>query len=247
MQKIKYTMEEGKSYKKPSNERFLSSFGRRIGKRLGVGQKELLQNILPQISIQLPDNGALTPQNIFTTKPDRLWMEIGFGGGEFLAEQIKRHPDIGFIGCEPYLNGVANLLKLLQGNSLGNVRIWADDARDLLQKLTPASLDKVFILFPDPWPKTRHHKRRIISDRMLDLLHEKLSADGQLVLATDHKEYAEWMLEHVTRHPGFEWLAKSPNDWKEPPEGWVATKYETKTRAWGSEPVFLKLKKIPRA
>lgn len=224
--------------------RFLSSFGRRVGKRLGAGQKELLKDVLPCIAVDLEREGLFPPQTLFAKQPEKVWMEIGFGGGEFLAEQVRRHPDIGFIGCEPYLNGVANLLKLLQGHSLDNVRLWADDARDLLQKLTPASLDKVFILFPDPWPKTRHHKRRIISDRMLGLLHEKLVEGGQMVLATDHQEYAEWMLGHITRHPGFEWLAASPKDWKEPPEGWVATKYETKTRAWGSEPVFLKLRKV---
>lgn len=227
-----------------TTHRFLPSFSRRIGKRLGVKQKALLKNVLPTVSIELPTSGMVKPAALFPFQPKAVWLEIGFGAGEFLAEQVMRHPDIGFIGCEPYLNGVANVLKLLEGKQeCDNLRLWADDARRLLQCVEPDSIQKIFILFPDPWPKTRHHKRRIVSTEMLDLLHEKLDAGGELVLATDHTGYAGWMLEHILRHKGFTWQAQSPKDWKTPPEGWVPTRYEEKFRALGSEPVFFTLKK----
>lgn len=235
-----------KTTKKPPNTdigRFLSSFGRRVGKRLGVEQKTLLKDVLPGLSIALPKQDNIDPAALFPSQPEEVWMEIGFGGGEFLVAQASRYPQVGIIGCEPYLNGVAGLLKQLPEESRSQVRLWTDDARDLLGKCKPGSFHRVFILFPDPWPKLRHHKRRIVSDRMLDLLHQKLAQNGQLILATDHVEYARWMREHIARHEGFAWQQGKENDLSQPPEGWAATRYEQKTRAMGRQPVFFKLKK----
>ena len=166
-------------------------------------------------------------------------MEIGFGGGEFLAKQLAHHPKVGFIGCEPFINGVASFLYSIEKNPPSNVKVWADDARMLLQKLIPCSLGKVYILFPDPWPKRRHHKRRLVSRYMLDLLANKLRPGGELVLATDHDDYAHWMREHLEAHPSFEWKSEQLKDGQTPPEDWVPTRYETKMRGQGRAPEFL--------
>lgn len=227
----------------PKQRRFLSSFGRRVGKRLGVAQKVVLKNVLPDLSISIAEGEEVIPRHLFPFAPQEVWMEIGFGGGEFLANQARLHPDVGFIGCEPYINGVANLLKLLEGQRPDNVRLWAEDARHLLQHCTAESLHTVFILFPDPWPKLRHHKRRIVSTAMLEMLYAKLVPGGRLILATDHQDYAAWMLDHIARHGGFSWESDATDDRLLPPEGWTVTRYEAKTRAMGHEPVFFKLKK----
>lgn len=225
-------------------ETFLPSFGRRKSKTLRQTKRTLLAEDYPKLEVSIPEGmGSIDPALWFGKDKSQLWMEIGFGGGEFLAHQAKNHPDVGFIGCEPYLNGVASALRLIKTFACKNVRVWKEDARLLLVRFRPGCLDKVFILFPDPWPKKRHHKRRIVSNATLDLLAKSLKPEGELLLATDHPEYAEWMFVHLIQHPSFEWLAKSASDWRNPPPGWTPTRYETKTRAEGRNPVFLHFRK----
>lgn len=218
---------------------FLLSFGRRQGRTLRPQQKALLADVMPQVEVRLQGEN-IAPASFFAKAPKEVWMEIGFGGGEFLAKQATLHPDIGIIGCEPYINGVVKLLAEVAEHKFRNVAIWRDDARMVLKAIKDHSLHRVFILFPDPWPKIRHQKRRIVSHAMLELLSTKLVPGGELVLATDHVDYAEWMFAHVLDTPYFTWNATSSADWKTPPEGWTTTRYEEKTRAEGREPVFIR-------
>lgn len=195
---------------------------------------------MPRLSIALPEAGSLDPVALFPKPPAAVWLEIGFGGGEHLAEQAERHPEIGFIGSEVFENGVARLVGEVARRGLDNVRIVADDARLLLDRLAPASVGRVFILFPDPWPKLRHHKRRLIAPATLDRLAAVMQPDAELRLATDDPGYLIWILGYVTAHPAFTWLARGPADWRERTADWPPTRYEDKARAAGRTPIFLR-------
>jgi tRNA (guanine-N7-)-methyltransferase len=198
---------------------------------------------LPQLAIALPGQGQLDPRTLFFPPPAAVWLEIGFGGGEHLAMQAETHPGIGFIGSEVFENGIARLVGNVARHDLKNVRIFADDARLLLEALAPASLGRVFILFPDPWPKRRHHKRRLVAPPTLDRLAELMQPDAELRLATDDPGYLAWMLECTTAHPQFRWLARRPADWRERPPDWTPTRYEEKACAAGRAPAFLRFRK----
>lgn len=157
-----------------------------------------------------------------------VWLEIGFGGGEHTLAQARQYPTIGMIGCEPYVNGVASLLDGMDREGLSNIRIHADDARELLMALPDDSIGKAFILFPDPWPKRRHHKRRIVNSETLDALARILRPGGELRMATDDPIYATEILALATSHLGFGWTARRPKDWQNRPTDWPQTRYETK-------------------
>jgi tRNA (guanine-N7-)-methyltransferase len=215
-------------------------YGRRRGRPLRQGRQQLKDALLPRLSISLPAAGPLDPARLFPVGSVAAWLEIGFGGGEHLAAQAEQHPDIGFIGSEVFENGVARLVGEIARRQLRNIRIFADDARLLLDSLPPASLGRVFILFPDPWPKQRHHKRRLVSRPTLDRLAVVMQPGAELRLATDDRDYLVWMLDHATAHPGFEWLARRPADWRERPSDWPPTRYEAKARAAGRTPAFLR-------
>jgi len=221
----------------------LRFYGRRRGRPLRDGRQQLRDDLLPQLAIGLPDVGLVDPRGLFAPRLRQIWLEIGFGGGEHLAAQAEAHPEIGFIGCEVFENGVARLLSDVARRRLRNVRLWPDDARLLLERLPPATIDRVFILFPDPWPKLRHHKRRLVARPTLDRLAEIMAAGTELRLATDDPSYLAWMLEHVTSHPEFVWLARRPADWRERPADWPATRYEQKARAAGRMPTFLRFRR----
>ncbi len=215
-------------------------YGRRRGRPLRQGRQQLRDTLLPQLTFSLPAEGALDPRTCFDMPPAAVWLEIGFGGGEHLAAQAEAHPAIGFIGCEVFENGVARLVGEIGRRRLANVRLFADDARLLLDRLPPASIGRVFILFPDPWPKQRHHKRRLVAPATLDRLAAIMPPGGELRLATDDRDYLAWMLEHLTAHPDFVWLARRPADWRERPPDWPPTRYEEKARAAGRTPAFLR-------
>ncbi|MGE5146576.1 MAG: tRNA (guanosine(46)-N7)-methyltransferase TrmB [Candidatus Eiseniibacteriota bacterium] len=195
---------------------------------------------MPQLAITLPPAGPLDPHALFDQPPAAVWLEIGFGGGEHLAAQAAAHPEIGFVGSEVFENGIARLAGLIARSGIGNIRLFADDARLLLEALTPASLDRVFILFPDPWPKKRHHKRRLVARETLDRLAVLMRPGAELRLATDDRDYLAWMLEHAAGHPAFRWLAQRPLDWRRRPSDWPPTRYEEKARAAGRTPAFLR-------
>ena len=185
----------------------------------------------------------MEPRAAFSAPRRAVWLEIGFGGGEHLAAQAECHPEIGFIGCEVFEPGIAGLLGHIQCHHLDNIRIFAGDARLMIAALRPSSIDRVFILFPDPWPKRRHEKRRLVSRETLDALAVIMTDGAELRLATDDGNYLNWMLERVTEHPLFEWLVRGPGDWRNRPKDWAPTRYEQKTRAAGRAPTFLRLRR----
>jgi tRNA (guanine-N7-)-methyltransferase len=215
-------------------------YGRRRARPLRSGQRRLKEELLPRLAISLPEHGQLDPRSLFPGPVRDVWLEIGFGAGEHLAQQAEAHPDIGFIGSEVFEDGVVRLLGEVARRGLRNVRLFTDDARLLLAALPPASLGRVFILFPDPWPKRRHHKRRLVAPATLDLLAAAMADGAELRLATDDRDYLAWMLEHTIAHPDFVWLARRPADWRERPDDWPATRYEAKAHAAGRVPAFLR-------
>ena len=215
-------------------------YGRRRGRRLRPGRRLLTDELLPRLAIELPQQGPLDPAALFTPPRRDVWFEIGFGAGEHLAEQAERHPEIGFLGSEVFENGVARLIGDIAHRELANIRIFADDAQLLLERLMPASIGRLFILFPDPWPKERHHKRRLIAPPTLDRLAAILRPGAELRLATDDSGYLAWMLRHLTAHPEFRWTARRPSDWRQRPHDWPPTRYEKKALTAGRRPAFLR-------
>src|SRR5437764_13422899 len=221
-------------------------YGRRRARPLRPGQRRLREELLPRLAIGLPAAGPLDHRSLFPMPVRDVWLEIGFGAGEHLAEQAEHHPEIGFIGCEVFEDGIVRLLGEVARRGLGNIRMFTDDARLLLAALPPGSIGRIFILFPDPWPKRRHHKRRLVAPATFDLLAAAMSDGAELRLATDDRDYLAWMLEHATAHPDFVWLARRAADWRERPEDWPATRYEAKARAAERTPAFLRFTRRPR-
>ena len=170
-------------------------------------------------------------------------MLFGFGGGEHLAEQAARHPDALMIGCEPFLNGVGSALRHIDERGLKNVRLHADDARDVMTALPDASLDRVMILFPDPWHKARHNKRRLVQDEFAAEIVRLLKPGGRLRFVTDWKDYADWALERFERTPGLAWQAERADDWREAPADHVVTRYEEK-KLGDTPPIFLEFMRV---
>jgi tRNA (guanine-N7-)-methyltransferase len=218
-------------------------YGRRKGHRLRPGRQRLLDEGLPQLQVKVPERGTLDPAGLFAHRPERLWLEIGFGGGEHLAAQAAAHPEIGLIGCEPFINGVARVLALLQAQGLTNVRLFTDDARLLMQALPDGCLERIFVLFPDPWPKTRHHKRRIVNPATAAEFARLLQAGGEVRLATDDMGYARAMLLALRGHAQLQWQASRPPDWRERPPDWPMTRYESKALAAGRTCVYLRFRR----
>jgi tRNA (guanine-N7-)-methyltransferase len=222
-------------------------FGRRRARPLRPQQLLLKGEMLPHLAVTLPACGVLDLQALFAGIVRPIWLEIGFGGGEHLAWQAARHRETGIIGCEVFENGIAKLIAEIARQSLDNVRIFTDDARLLLARLPPRSIDRVFILFPDPWPKRRHWKRRLVGRATLDRLAAAMRDDAELRLATDDRGYLAWILQQLTAHPDFEWLARRPADWRGRPADWPPTRYEEKACAAGRAPVFLRATRRKRA
>jgi tRNA (guanine-N7-)-methyltransferase len=224
-----------------NDARPLRTYGRIKARTLKPRQAELMETLLPYLA--LPEEGALDVEALFAAPEDGppslapspspaaidgLALEIGFGGGEHLVAQASAHPSTRFIGVEPFLNGVASCLRHVEEANVANVRIHNGDARDVIARLPDASLDLCYILFPDPWPKARHHKRRLIQPDFLGELARVLKPGAERRFATDWANYAEWTLEHVTRDARFAWTAERAEDWRKPWPGHVTTRYEAK-------------------
>jgi tRNA (guanine-N7-)-methyltransferase len=216
-------------------------YGRAKGHKLRQGQAALVEEMLPRVSI--PETGPLDAQSLFGD--DRpLEFEIGFGGGEHLAAQARSNPDIGIIGCEPFVNGVAKLLATIRQEQLDTVRLWDDDVLHLLPELPEGCLSRVYILYPDPWPKRRQRKRRLVSDETVGALARLMRPGAELLFATDIDDYAGWTLERVTRSPAFTWTATRADDWRLAWPDWPGTRYEAKAIREGRRPSYLTFRRI---
>jgi tRNA (guanine-N7-)-methyltransferase len=216
-------------------------FGRRKGKKLRAGQDELVLSLLPAVRV----TPGVAPASQFPNPQAReTWLEIGFGGGEHLAAQARAHRDVNFVGCEPFVNGMAKLLAALDQDKLDNVRVWDDDVTKLLPTLPDGSFDRVYILYPDPWPKRRQRKRRLVSDSMLDMLARVMKPGAELRFASDIDDYIGWVLARALRSNRFRWTATRADHWRKPYEGWPGTRYEAKAIREGRVPSYLTLVRV---
>lgn len=207
-------------------------YGRRQGHKLRAGQATLVEETLP--ALEVPADGPLDARRLFgDARP--LQFEIGFGGGEHLAAQAQAAPEAGFIGCEPFLNGVVGALGHIRDHALTNVRLHMGDALEVLERLPDASLTRVYLLHPDPWPKARHAKRRMVNHGPLDLIAAKLAPGGEFRLGTDDPTYCRWAMMVLAARRDFAWLARRPADFLVRPDDWPETRYERKARRQGHE------------
>jgi tRNA (guanine-N7-)-methyltransferase len=213
-------------------------YGRRKGPKLSPHQERLLETLLPALAL-VPEAGR-DPRRYFSAPVDDVWLEIGFGAGEHLLWQAAHHPHVGVIGAEPYISGMAKLLSKAAANegASANIRLYSDDARNIIEALPDASLSRVFLLFPDPWPKTRHHKRRLVQMEMLDQLARVMKPDAEFRFASDDAGYLNWTLERLTAHPAFAWTAMRAEDWHTRTADWPQTRYEAKELH--GKPAFLR-------
>lgn len=227
---------------KPAHPRAteIRSFGRRHGRKLSARQDHLLADLLPRVTVDLLEPAPTDLKAAFPAGTAAVWLEIGFGGAEHLVWQAERNPSVGLIGCEPFEEGVVKALAAIEAGGLGNVRLFADDVRPLLRWLPEASLSRVFMLFPDPWPKRRHQKRRLFSPDLLHLLARAMVPGAELRLATDIGDYARTALLAVARTPAFRWTAEVPGDWRVRPADWPGTRYEAKAGREGRRCYFFR-------
>jgi tRNA (guanine-N7-)-methyltransferase len=226
----------------PSTSRF-QLYGRKKSKPLKPRQQKLVNELLPRLRIALTPGEKLAPGALFVRPMRDIWLEIGFGGGEHLSRLASRHPAVGFIGAEPFLNGVAKLLISLTENNLDNIRVFDGDARALIGELAASTIGRVFALYPDPWPKRRHEKRRLFQPWVLAELHRIMRPGAELLLASDSGDYLSWCLLQFLHHGGFEWTAERSVDWREPPPDWAGTRYEAKALTEGRKPAYLSFRR----
>ena len=234
-------------------------YGRRKGKKLKPSREVLLECFLPKVRLNgVSGRKNVDPLSCFPFSVRSIWLEIGFGGGEHIAQQSLLHPDIGFIGAEVFLNGITSLLTHLTGTQrrgdvdenvslaqgrVDNVRVYDNDARDILPCFKNGSFERIYVLFPDPWPKKRHADRRFIGPKNLPVLARLLRSGGELRIASDDMNYIRWSLQHLMDSADFEWTAQSAEDWRKPPADWIGTRYEQKALAKGKKPVYLIFKR----
>jgi tRNA (guanine-N7-)-methyltransferase len=219
-------------------------FGRRRGRLLRPHQASLMASLLPQLALDLnvpPPPGLAA---LFAGPVEAIEMEIGFGGGEHLRARATAHPERGFIGCEPFVNGVAKLLCAIEGDALRNIRLHHGDACDVLAWLPDSCLTDIFLLYPDPWPKRRHWKRRLITDATLATMARVMRRGAHLRFASDSADYVHWTLLRGLRCRLLEWTAISADDWRQPWPDFSGTRYEDKARREGRAPVYLVFRRL---
>jgi tRNA (guanine-N7-)-methyltransferase len=226
------------------HEEELRSYGRRRGRAPSARQKALWRDLLPRVAVPSDPERLRSPDALFREPVREVWLEIGFGGGEHLVWQAKRHPDIGFIGCEPFEDGVVKLLSAIELEGLSNVRVCAADARPLLRLLPEAGLGRVFILFPDPWPKKRHHKRRLVSPATLRELARLMRPGAELRFATDVGAYARAILQTAMANRTLRWTAAGADDWRRRTSDWPETRYERKAASEGRRCYYFRFERV---
>jgi tRNA (guanine-N7-)-methyltransferase len=220
----------------------IRSFGRTRSRTIKPKQAGLIDTLLPTITIPDPEAGPVDPHALMPGATE-VWLEIGFGGGEHMAAQAAKRPDALVMGAEPFWNGAASALRHIEEAGLSNVRLHIGDARALLAALPDASLDRVFIMFPDPWPKARHHKRRLLQTETVAELARVMKPGAKLRFASDWEDYVDWTLERFTAAPDFRWVAERADHWRTPPVDHVTTRYEEK-KLGDIAPIFLDFERV---
>ncbi|AOF88598.1 tRNA (guanosine(46)-N7)-methyltransferase TrmB [Sinorhizobium sp. RAC02] len=219
-------------------------FGRRKGKPLRERQAQHLETLLPELKVDLSTPAPADISALYDVKPARLRLEIGFGGGEHLIHRAVEQPETGFIGVEPFVNSMAKLVGSVEEKGAKNIRLYDDDATELLDWLPAASLDQIDLLYPDPWPKKKHWKRRFVSKVNLDRFARVLKPGGLFCFASDIDTYVNWTLMHCGSHPAFVWTAENAADWLTPFSGWPGTRYEAKAKREGRSSAYLTFRRL---
>lgn len=221
----------------------LHFYGRRRSRRMHAHRQTQYDAVAARFFIPAPDETqtSLAPRSLFAAEQNLndFWLEIGFGHGEHIVNQALLNPQVGLVGIEPFVNGIASAAIAIQEKSIDNIRIYPDDAMQIINRFAAESFSRLFLFFPDPWPKIRHHKRRFIQTETVAMLARLLPVGGTLHLATDIPDLADWMIMHVLEHPQFMWTAERQSDWTTPPEHWVTTKYQHKAIREGRSSVYL--------
>jgi tRNA (guanine-N7-)-methyltransferase len=219
-------------------------FGRRKGHKLRQHQADLVDNLLPHLSLDITTEAPTDVREICAPAASELRLEIGFGGGEHLAAEALAFPATGFIGCEPYVNGMAKILAQIEAGNIGNIRLFAGDAAELLAWLPQQSLSRIDLIHPDPWPKRRHWKRRFVQDRTIAAMARVLKAGGEFRFVCDIDDYCAWTLSHLSRSPDFRWLAERADDFRLPWAGYTMTRYGRKAAREGRKAAYLRFRRL---
>ncbi len=220
-----------------------SFFGRRKGHKLRAYQADLIESLLPRLGLDTSSAAPAQLAEIFDRKLDDVRLEIGFGGGEHLAAEALAFPNVGFIGCEPYVNGLAKILAQIEAHNIANVRLFAGDAAELLAWAPPRSLARIDLIHPDPWPKRRHWKRRFVQDATVAAMARVIKPSGEFRFVSDIDDYCAWTLAHLLRSPDFAWLAERAADWQHPWEGYTMTRYGRKAEREGRISTYLRFRR----
>ncbi len=227
-----------------NDQRLLRSYGRRKARPLSERKVRLLDELLPSLRVPLASPARAPLTKLFAEPLTDVWLEIGFGSGEHLAWQAEHHPDIGFIGCEPFINGVSSLLGTIEARGLKTIRLHDGDAREVLAWLPSSSVGRAFILFPDPWPKKKHLKRRLLGTETVADLARILKSGAELRFASDSPDYAGEALRTLVAGGTFDWTAEGAKDWRQRPADWPETRYERKALSAGRKPAYLSFRRV---
>jgi tRNA (guanine-N7-)-methyltransferase len=221
-----------------------SFFGRRKGHRLRAHQADLIEHLLPRFSLDVTRPPPPDLAGVFGAQIDAVRLEIGFGGGEHLAAEARAFPDTGFIGCEPYVNGMAKILALIEAHNIANIRLFAGDATELLAWAPNQSLERIDLIHPDPWPKRRHWKRRFVQDSTIAAMARVLKPGGEFRFVSDIDDYCAWTLAHFSRFPDFVWTALRASDWHDPWADYTMTRYGRKAEREGRRAAYLRFRRL---
>jgi tRNA (guanine-N7-)-methyltransferase len=219
-------------------------FGRRKGHRLRTHQADLIEHLLPRLALDITGPVPSDLAALFDPPAAEVRLEIGFGGGEHLIAQALAFPTCGFLGCEPYVNGMAKILTQIEAHNVGNIRLFAGDATELLAWMPAGSLTRIDLIHPDPWPKRRHWKRRFVQDATVVAMARALKARGEVRFVSDVADYGAWTLAHLKRSPAFRWMAERADDWRLPWEGYTMTRYGRKAEREGRTATYLRFQKV---
>lgn len=229
---------------RPASDTARAFFGRRKGHKLRAHQADLIEHLLPHLALDLAHNSPADARELFDPRAEQVRLEIGFGGGEHLSAEALACPNHGFIGCEPYVNGMAKILAQIEAHNIGNIRLVAGDAAELLAWLPQGSLSRIDLIHPDPWPKRRHWKRRFVQDSTVAAMARVLRAGGEFRFVSDIDDYCAWTLAHLARSPDFRWTAERASDWKQPWHGYTMTRYGRKAEREGRRATYLQFRKV---